>query len=132
MADQVPLVTVNGQMERLAAGDRLATGATVTTSFSVAQRTFTPASPGDSTSVGAADQAILVITSTYASGVLLPTPVGAGGRRLTVKDKSFNSGRYPITVSTAAALIDGSATFRIAINAQSVDFISDGANWFAT
>ena len=130
MAVQIPLVVINGQLERVPSGDTLAVGTISTTAVFSAVHNFTPASGGDTYAVTASDEIVLVVTATFACGVLLPTPVGQSGRNITVKDKSFNAGTNNIAVSTAAGLIDGSATYPVVLNAKSTAFVSDGANWF--
>ena len=48
------------------------------------------------------------------------------GKRYTVK----NNGTGTVTVNTVAGTIDGAATLAMAVQYSSVDFVTDGTNWF--
>jgi hypothetical protein len=48
------------------------------------------------------------------------------GKRFTVK----NIGTGTVTISPAAGTIDGAATFTLLTQYSSVDFVTDGTNWF--
>lgn len=48
------------------------------------------------------------------------------GKRYTVK----NIGTGTVTINTVAGTIDGAATFSLTVQYSSVDFVTDGTNWF--
>lgn len=48
------------------------------------------------------------------------------GRRYTIK----NIGTGTVTIVPAAGTIDGAASFVMAVQYSSVDFVTDGTNWF--
>jgi hypothetical protein len=70
-----------------------------------------------------ADDEIVLASGT--STITLPTTPVAG-RRYTVK----NSGTGTITITSASGTIDGAATAVITSQYNSLDFVSDGTNWF--
>lgn len=60
----------------------------------------------------------------------LPSASGVGGSRITLKRKS---GNYSLTVlPSGTEQIDGSSSFSIPYNYQSITVISDNLNWFIT
>lgn len=84
-----------------------------------------------SISTQAADYAMLVTDEqVLANGVLTVTLPGAPtveiGRRYSVK----NIGAGIVTIASAGGTIDTGATTQISVQFESLDFISDGTNWW--
>tara|TARA_R100000458_G_C8177461_1_gene175721 strand:- start:306 stop:737 length:432 start_codon:yes stop_codon:yes gene_type:complete len=81
-------------------------------------------------SPSSSDAFVAVDLSGGAVTVQLPTPVGAGGRRLFVKDsKGSCAPGLKITITTAASTIDGASSFELTDSYQSISLISDGDEW---
>ena len=86
--------------------------------------TDSPYSPSSS------DAFVAVDLSGGAVTVRLPTPVGAGGRKLFIKDsKGTCTPSLKITITTAASTIDGAANFELTDAYQAMSVISDGDEW---
>ncbi len=74
------------------------------------------------------DDLVLASAAGGAFTVTLPTAVGKTGR--IFKIKRTNSGSNNVTVGTTSSqTIDGSTTYTISTQYQSIDVISDGSNW---
>ena len=70
----------------------------------------------------------LVLASASGGAFTVTLPAVAAGAVCTVKktDSSANA----VTVSPASGTIDGAATQQVTVQYESLDFISDGTNWF--
>lgn len=76
----------------------------------------------------AADCVILMDASGGARTVNLPTAVGIAGKVYHVK-KTDSSGNAVTIDPNGAQTVDGSGTYAITVQYQSISVISDGANW---
>lgn len=70
---------------------------------------------------------ILIDSTAEAVVVLLPDASLNENRKFTVK---FIAGSNAASVASAGGLIDGSATFNFRMQYESVNFLSDGGNWY--
>lgn len=81
--------------------------------------------------VTAAHQAVLTDSVILINGnvtVTLPTAAKAQGKRITCK--AINAGVGTRTVSGNGSNIDGAATWTTTVQYESVDFISNGTQWW--
>jgi hypothetical protein len=90
-----------------------------------AVRSLTASGP---VTVTTADEYVLINGNGAVRVVNVPTPVGNTGRLFTIK--KTDAGAFALTVTPAAGLIDGAATFSIAATQYKfVAIISDGTNY---
>lgn len=70
-----------------------------------------------------------MVISSGVTTITLPSAITAGsGARKTVKRED---GTNATTVASTAGTIDGASTVTLSANHQTLNVISDGANWFA-
>ena len=73
----------------------------------------------------------LAYTNTSSLTLYLPTAVGITGSEYTIKDRSGNAKVNNIIVSgTSSQTIDGSSTYTMRLNYESITVISDGLSWW--
>jgi hypothetical protein len=76
------------------------------------------------------DQIILVNATSGAIAITLPPAASVLGTHYTIKDWKGNSATHNITISAASGqTIDGSSTFVMGTNYETVRLVGDGSNW---
>ena len=101
----------------------------LSTAISALSRTVHVVTTGASATMAVTDT-VLKIAKTTPSATAVTLPVGAVvGQYYSVKDAAGNAQTYPITVSAASGLIDGSASVTLNVAWQSVTFAFDGSAW---
>lgn len=79
------------------------------------------------------DQIIGVTSTASARTVTLPSASGIPGRMIVVKDESGACSSHNITIATVASqTIDGSSTFVMSNDYESILLYSDGKNWMVS
>lgn len=74
---------------------------------------------------------VALVYTTGPSTIYLPTAVGVTGSEYTIKDRSGNAKVNNIVVSgTSSQLIDGSVTYTMRLNYESITVVSDGSAWW--
>lgn len=81
--------------------------------------------------VGSDNVVLVSYTDTGTATITIPTAQVHDGRILNIKDSGGNATANNITIQTGGSeTIDGSSTFVINVNYQSVTLVSDGNDWF--
>lgn len=74
---------------------------------------------------------ITLVNNTVAVTMTLPTAVGLSGKKYTIKSRNANASTKNITIATTSSqTIDGSLTYVIGVNYESITVVSDGSNWW--
>lgn len=72
---------------------------------------------------------VVVVNKTSGAATVVNLPAGVANQMFTIKDGKGDAGTNNITITPAAGLIDGAATFVMNANYESTTLIYDSASW---